>query len=70
MIQRQQHRAHLILLAYRPRMALTSFLLVLKVPPVPFGGVVAAVRHGLVKGRLDSVDGGQLWENSGRINRE
>lgn len=40
----------------------TSLLLVLEVPPVPFGWVIAAVRHGLIESRLDSMDSGQLME--------
>lgn len=45
----------------------TSLLLILEVPPVSFGWVIAAVRHGLIKSRLDPVDGRelkQMWSMS------
>lgn len=46
----------------------TSFLLVLKMPPVSFGGVITTIRHGLIKSRLDSMDSRKLKTQNIRHN--
>lgn len=39
---------------------LTSLLMVLEVPPVSLGWVIATIGHGLIKSRLDSMYSGKL----------